>query len=71
MEQKVTEVKKNNNGFQVITESGNHFYTKTIIAATGTFSHPYLPDIKEKINIKDEYYIQVTITMWKDSKKNV
>jgi putative flavoprotein involved in K+ transport len=50
-EQKVTEVTKNNNVFQVVTES-EKYYAKTVIAATGAFSHPYLPNIKGKDQYK-------------------
>jgi putative flavoprotein involved in K+ transport len=46
--EKVIRVQEKDNVFQVETESGDQFLAKTVIAATGAFSHPFIPDIPGK-----------------------
>ena len=46
--EKVTRIQKKNNVFQVETELGYQLLAKTVIAATGAFSHPFLPNIQGK-----------------------
>lgn len=41
--EKVTDVRKNGKGFVIFTAKGSTFYSKTIIAATGSFSSPNIP----------------------------
>jgi hypothetical protein len=41
---KVTEVRKSDDGFVVVT-GGQNFYAKTVISATGTWQRPYIPEI--------------------------
>jgi len=36
----------NNQGFEVLTSQNNRYQTKTIIAASGAFAKPYIPQIK-------------------------
>lgn len=43
--EKVKEVSKTGTSFVVVTANGNVFYSKTVIAATGAFSHPNIPAI--------------------------
>jgi putative flavoprotein involved in K+ transport len=50
--EKVKRVQKMNNLFQIETESGNQFLAKTVIAATGAFSHTFLPNIQGKDQYK-------------------
>ncbi|MGI8384000.1 flavin-containing monooxygenase [Robertmurraya sp. P23] len=42
----VLSVEKNNNVFTVVTGTGETYYSKTIINATGSFRSPYIPLIK-------------------------
>jgi putative flavoprotein involved in K+ transport len=50
--EKVKRIQKKNNLFQIETESRHQFLAKTIIAATGAFSHPFLPNIQGKEQYK-------------------
>lgn len=46
--QRVSNVQSNNGIFQITTETGETFYAKTVISATGPFSSPYIPKIQGK-----------------------
>jgi putative flavoprotein involved in K+ transport len=50
--EKVKRVQKKDNLFQIETKSGNRFLSKTVIAATGAFSHLYIPDIQGREKYK-------------------
>lgn len=43
--QKVINITSDNNIYQILTSSGEKFYAKTLISATGAFSRPFVPRI--------------------------
>jgi len=44
----VTTVTRDRDGFQVATASAHTYHARSLIAATGSFHRPYLPDVREQ-----------------------
>jgi putative flavoprotein involved in K+ transport len=44
-EARVSKVKRAGQLFEVVTDDQNYFVTRTLVAATGFFGHPYFPDV--------------------------
>jgi putative flavoprotein involved in K+ transport len=42
---RVEQVFKEGAHFQVVTDGGDHYQARSIIAATGSFHHPYIPHL--------------------------
>lgn len=51
---KVVRIHKQNQVFQIETSQEERYYTKQVIAATGSFQRPYMPDIKGHQDYKGE-----------------
>ncbi|WP_353051270.1 NAD(P)/FAD-dependent oxidoreductase [Fictibacillus enclensis] len=67
---KVTHIKKEGPLFLVETES-EKWAAKTLIAATGAFAHPYIPDMEGYINLREGSYTPVSTTTRKGLKTSV
>jgi hypothetical protein len=46
LNESVISVIPNDQGFEVLTSQNNRYQTKTLIAASGAFAQPYIPQIK-------------------------